>query len=383
MRRYFRLLLLRCLGALLRRLIQPPISHRQPRHVLVIKPDHLGDVLLLTPALRLLRQQLPDAQITLLIGPWSRAAIAHNPDLDAVVTCAFPGFTRADRPGLLQPYTLLLKTALLLRAGHFDAVLIARDDHWWGALLACVAGIPRRIGFAIPEVMPFVTDALTHTFARHVTGQSIALVEALTGQPAVAQSVARAPGSTADHAWAADWLQAHGIDPASAPPIVAIHPGSGGAAKLWSSQQWSEVADAIQQRGPVILTGGPDEHALVQEVALRMRRPPLLLVGTSTIGQLAALYSRCALVLGVDSGPLHLAATTGVPTIALFGPGDPVRFGPWGDPQRQVVLRSGLWCSPCGVLTECPRGTAPSECMTLIPAHQVFSVAERLLNDGV
>lgn len=380
MRQHLRLLLLRSLGALLHRLVHLPGTERQPRRVLVIKPDHLGDVLLLTPALRLLRQQLPDAEITLLIGPWSRAAVAHSPDLDAVVTCAFPGFTRAERIGPLQPYALLLKTALLVRAGRFDAALIARDDHWWGALLTCLAGIPRRVGFAVPEVAPFVTDALPHTFARHVTSQSIALVAALTGQPAVEQPAARAPVSPADQLWADAWLQTRGIDLASPTPIIAIHPGSGGAAKLWSSQQWAEVADALHQHGPVILTGGPDEHALVGELALRMQRSPLLLVGASTIGQLAALYSRCALVLGVDSGPLHLAASTATPTIALFGPGDPQRFGPWGDPQRQVVLRSGLWCSPCGVLTECPRGTAPSECMALIPAQQVLAAAQALLD---
>ena len=380
MRRHIRLLILRCIGALIRRLVRP--SDRTPRRILVIKPDHLGDVLLLTPALRLLRQQRPDAEITLLIGPWSSAAVAHNSDLNATLTCAFPGFTRAAKPGLLQPYILLLRMALLLRAGRFDAALIARDDHWWGALLAGLAGIPQRIGFALPEIAPLVTTALPHEWTQHVAVQSIALVEALTGQSPVQPPAARAPIGPADQTWAEAWLRTQHIDPLSAPPIIAIHPGSGGAAKLWSATRWAELADALHERGPLILTGGPDERALVTEIALRMRRQPLQLVGASTISQLAALYSRCALVLGVDSGPLHLAATTGVPTIALFGPGDPVRFGPWGDPRRQVVLRSGLWCSPCGVLTECPRGTAPSECMALIPTQQVLSAAEQLLDDG-
>lgn len=378
MRRSLRLLILRCLGALLRRLARPPAASR-PRRVLVIKPDHLGDVLLLTPALRLLRRQLPDAEITVLIGPWSRAAVAHNPDLDAIITCAFPGFTRAASPGLLQPYLLLLKTALLLRAGRFDAALIARDDHWWGALLAAVAGIPRRVGFAVAEVAPLLTSALPHSFAEHVTAQSIALVEALSGQIALEQPSMRAPIGEVEQRWAAAWLAAHGLDATRDQPI-AIHPGSGGAAKLWSNQRWAELADVLHERAPLILTGGPDEHELVNDLAARMSRPPLVLVGASTIEQLAALYSRCRLVLGVDSGPLHLAAATGSATIALFGPGDAARFGPWGDPQRQVMLRSGLWCSPCGVLSACPRGTAPSECMTLIPTAQVLRAAERLLD---
>lgn len=380
MRRRIRLLILRVIGALLNRPQRSRRAASSPRRVLVIKPDHLGDVLLLTPALRLLRQQLPEAEITLLIGPWSRAAVAHNPDLDAIVTCEFPGFTRADKPGTLQPYILLLTTALRLRAGRFDAALLARDDHWWGALLACIAGVPQRIGFAVPEVRPFLTTALPHSFAEHVTAQSIALVTALTGQATTERNAPRAPSSSADHEWAAAWLRAHNLDQLDGAPVIAIHPGSGGAAKLWTNQRWAGVADALHERSPIILTGGPEEQELVNDLALRMSRRPLQLVGASTIGQLAALYSRCALVLGVDSGPLHLAVTAGAPTIALFGPGDDTRFGPWGDPQRQIVLRSGLWCSPCGVLTECPRGTLPSECMALIPVQQVLVAATRLLD---
>lgn len=156
LRRLLRLLLLRGVGALTRRLAAD--QRRETRRVLVIKPDHLGDVLLLTPALRLLRQQRSELEITLLIGPWSTLAVAHNADIDALLLCEFPGFTRAAKPGLFQPYGLLLKTALLLRAGRYDAALIARDDHWWGALLATLAGIPQRIGFAVAETAPFLTD---------------------------------------------------------------------------------------------------------------------------------------------------------------------------------------------------------------------------------
>src|SRR5207249_11484775 len=108
----------------------------------------------------------------------------------------------------------------------------------------------------------------------------------------------------------------------------------------------------------VLLTGGPGEDALVAEVASRMRAAPPTLVGQTTIGQLAALFERAALVLGVDSGPLHLAAAQGAPTLHLYGPGDAGRFGPWGDPARHVVVHVDLWCSPCGVFSACPRGLA-------------------------
>lgn len=376
-RRRLRLLLLRVLGALLRRIARNA-SSPTIRRVLVIKPDHLGDVLLLTPALRELRRQWPDAQMTVLIGPWSRVALRHNPDIDVVLICPFPGFTRTARSSLLQPYRLLLKMALLLRARSYDAALIARDDHWWGALLAALAGIPHRIGFALPETIPFLTATLPHSFADHVAQQNLALVETLTGCPAPRQPPMRAPYDSADQAWAEAWLTTHGI--VADAPIVAIHPGAGGAAKLWLPERWAEIATTLQGRGlHVIVTGGEQERELIEAIVGQMPVAPFTLIGEATLGQLATLYARCTLVLGVDSGPLHLAVAATVPTLALFGPGDAQRFGPWGDPQRQMVIRSGLWCSPCGVLTACPRGTAPSECMTLITTGQVETAVDQLL----
>lgn len=375
MRQRLRRTLLQAIGALIRFVARR--ASGQPRRVLVIKPDHLGDVLLLTPALRLLREAWPSVHITLLIGPWSTPAVANNPDIDTVLTCPFPGFTRSTKPGILQPYLLLFKTALLLRAGKYDVALIARDDHWWGALAAASAGIPQRLGFAVPETAPFLTLALPHSFATHVTAQSLELVQALTGHAPTEQPRMRAPISSADLVWADQWLNAQ-LEVLHA-PLVAIHPGSGGSAKLWVTQHWIEVGVRLQERGyQLVLTGGAHERELVETIAQGVKQRPLVMVDEASIGQLAALYSRCVLVLGVDSGPLHLAAATGVRTLTLFGPGDHHRFGPWGNPDRQIVLRSGLWCSPCCVLDTCPRGTAPSECMTLILPSHVWAAIDEL-----
>jgi heptosyltransferase-2/heptosyltransferase-3 len=87
-------------------------------------------------------------------------------------------------------------------------------------------------------------------------------------------------------------------------------------------------------------------------------------------------------VVGVDSGPLHLAAAQGVPTLHLYGPGDAGRFGPWGDRARHVVLRADLWCSPCGEFAACPRGLARPECMELLTAAPVAERARAMLDDA-
>src|SRR5215212_2790601 len=201
---FWRLRLLHLLAALAR-----PLVRRQPAaitSVLYIKPDHLGDLLLATPVLAVLRQRLPNARVTALVGPWSRMVLQRNSDLDVLLTCEFPGFERrpigdrrqetGDRRwmhvliscrlspvsrlrSLVMPYRTLFRYALLLRAGRYDLAIIGRDDHWWGAALALLAGVPCRIGFAVPECRPFLTTALPWNPHDHVTAQGLALVESV------------------------------------------------------------------------------------------------------------------------------------------------------------------------------------------------------------
>jgi heptosyltransferase-2/heptosyltransferase-3 len=385
--------------------------------ILYVKPDHLGDLLLATPVLSALRERFPTARITALVGPWSQMVLARNPDVDFLLTCPFPGFERRDsqsaepRFGLsalvskikaaLRPYTLLLRYAVLLRAGGYDLAIIGRDDHWWGAALAMIAGIPERVGYAVAECQPFLTKTLPWNPNAHVTAQGFVLVENADANRRLTQNQSPSLGnqqqtadngqrtanskhsahfypSAEDRAWASAWVGEH-LE--SGEHLVIIHPGTGGPSKLWMDERWAAVADALgsQSKVQVVLTGGPDEKALVARIVEFMRSRPHVLAGKTTVGQLAALMGSAALVLGVDSGPLHLAAAMGTPTIHLYGPGDDKRFGPWGDTNRHHVLRSELWCSPCGVFAACPRGLDQPECMTLIHVEHVLTVAREQL----
>ncbi|HEU5101395.1 MAG TPA: glycosyltransferase family 9 protein [Roseiflexaceae bacterium] len=411
-RRWIRLLLLYLLAILAHSLVRRRAGASAT--ILYIKPDHLGDLLLATPVLAALRQRLPQVHVAALVGPWSRMVLQRNPDIDSLLTCPFPGFERRpadDGPrtndqgprlisvlsslvlrlwSLSKPYLTLLRYALLLRASRYDLAIVGRDDHWWGAALALLAGIPVRVGHAVPECRPFLTTRLPWNPRDHVTTQGLALVEATVGHyPPSASGAAAGEGlgqkawparfdpAPEDSAWAQRWLGEHGLAGA---PLVVLHPGTGGPAKLWFAERWAAVADGLQAAGAqLVLTGGPDEQALVAEVAAHMQSSALSLAGQTSLGQLAALLRRSALVLGVDSGPLHLAAAQGVPTLHLYGPGDAARFGPWGDPARHIVLREELWCSPCGEFAACPRGLARPECMELLSVARVTKRAREML----
>lgn len=373
-----------------------------PQRLLLIKPDHLGDVLLITPALRQLRQQHPQAWIVALVGPWSATILTHNPDIDTLITLPFPGFERRDTPDthpyslltvismrtwmLVRPYLRLAHYALLLRAGQFDTALVLRDDHWWGAALALLAGIPQRIGYAMPACRPFLSMALPWQPTMHVSQQALTLCAATGGMPyhpSQEMIALRYEPATTAIEWATTWLAAQGIGPATR--LVVLHPGTGGATKLWLPERWAAVADALQAHPNVclVLTGGPGEAPLVQDIVAEMRHPPLTLVGQTSVDQLAALFRHAALVLGVDSGPLHLAVSQNVPTLHLFGPSAVERFGPWGDSRQHVVLRANLWCSPCGVFHVCPRHTDPPQCMEQLTVATVIQRAEQLLTTQV
>jgi lipopolysaccharide heptosyltransferase II len=383
-RQQLRLGLLRTFAAImapLRRSQQP--AHLATSRIVLIRPDHIGDLLFLTPALRVLRRALPDAYLTCMVGPWGKPLIETNPHLDEVITCEFPGFTRKPKPSPLAPYRALLQRATHLGNQHFDAAVVLRFDHWWGALLAYLAAIPCRLGSDIAECRPFLTDALAYQSQRHEVNQNLALIAQLVHRagrrmPPDLLSLEFLP-TAADHDYAARYLAERGLGPDRM--VVAIHPGAGAAVKLWTAEKWAEVADALVA-GPkahVLITGSGDELDLAWSVYAHMRADAVVAAGDTTLGQLAALFARSHLVLGPDCGPLHLAVAVGAPTVHLYGPVDVVKFGPWGDRQHHVVVTSSRACIPCNRLDYSPAELAEHPCVREISVEAVLDAAERVL----
>lgn len=392
-RQAVRLRLLRLWGQRYRQ--SPPATAAQ--RILVIRPDHLGDLLFATPALHLLRASLPDAHIAALVGPWGEAVLAGNPDLDEILTCPFPGFTRQPKSNPLAPYRLLQAEAQRLAALDFDLALVLRFDHWWGAWLAAAAGIPQRLGYAIDEVKPFLTRALPYVRGRHEVVQNLALALAAGEGDRLAVSGERLVGGASEGE--SDWRLRFAVSEADVAaaaalmaqqvgrPLVAVHPGSGAAVKRWRSAAWAELAARLVRDygAQVVFTGAAGETELIDPVLALLEAgpplpsPPLSLAGQTSLGVLAALYRRCALVIGPDSGPLHLAVAVGAPTVHLYGPVDRRTFGPWGSPQRHAVVTSDWGCIPCNRLDWPERALSEHGCLRDITVEQVLAEAARLL----
>ena len=388
------LLIVRLLGTPGARSAVKPVSIT-PR-ILLLRPDHLGDLVMTTPVFHALKQKAPGAHITMMVGPWSSEVVARHPDIDRLFTCPFPGFQRTAQKAL-APYTLLFNVAKQLRLGHYDLAINLRPDFWWGAALLYLARIPRRIGYALEPGKSFLTHALPFQQPEHATISNLRLASAALqalGYPPLAEPYApeRYPlqftPTPGEQKWVTERLNKEGIDSDS--PLVVIHPGSGAAVKLWRTGGWSACADTLTKSltisAPVriILTGSKNERPMLEEIARGMQLPAVL-VTDAAVGQLAALLGRALLALSVDSGPLHLAVAQDTPTVRLFGPTDPRIFGPWGARERHTVLASTQCCPtcpaiPCGRLDFSPQELAAHPCVRRITEEQVMEAVDKLMS---
>ena len=348
----------------------------QPRRVLLLRPDHIGDVLLTAPAVALLRASLPAAHLTYLVGPWSEAAARNGPHVDSLRTLRFPGFTRKPKLNPVAPYLLLARQAARLRREAYELAVIFRPDHWWGALLALAAGIPLRVGSDTPETTPLLTHVHPAQQPEHAAEQALRVarlaLEAATIAPieparSTIFRVGHDAAAAADDLWRRQSLAQQ--------RVVAIHPSAGAPLKSWPVDRWAALAEALLGTGTqVVLVGAPEDGPLLSTILEHMNQRVPIIHGQS-LDVSAAIYQRSRLVVTVDSGAAHLAAAVGTPTVRLYGPAPPASFGPWPPRHDQrVLMTSKLACAPCGDLEAPPCGAlALPACMLALGVDDVLN----------
>ena len=357
-----------------------PVFQQKTNHkrILIIRPDHLGDVLLTTPAIRAIKQQHPDISIHVLCGEWSANVLANYSEIEVVLTLPFPGFQRNPPEGTPNPYVQVLKSAQMLRKIGYTSAVIMRPDHWWGAMLAYFAGIKERIGYDVRNVSPFLSKVIPYRH-EHVVEQNLRLVEGWTGEIESDKIQYSYPVNEKDkfyiNSYLADWQIS------IRKPIICIHPGAGASAKLWEVEKWAKVADILSSQfaATVVFTGSPSEAPYINSVMEQMDEVAYNISGSTNIGQLAALYQRALIVLGPDSGPMHLASAVDTPTITLFGPADPIEFAPWGQRRKHAILTSRIDCRPCRILDWHDDKIEYHPCVRDITVGQVLDEARRVV----
>ena len=350
-------------------------SESKTRSLLLIRFRRIGDIVLTTPSITLLRQRFPDACLTYLVEEPYRRLVEGHPDIDRVL--AVPaGQSRREFIGLIRA----------IRRERFDILL---DFHGgpraaWitlgsGALLKIGHAIQGK-GFLYHKTAPRRgTDVPLHSVENHA-----GLIRAMGARfdRSDIPPLTLPPAAPEEAVHVDELLLKAGIR-GGRPPLVVLHLGAGNAFRDWGADNEASLAAALLAApGPVLaLIGGETDRTRETEIAGHVSPERLLrLAGRLNLVEIRELISRAALFIGPDSGPMHIAASTSTPIIAYFGPTLPALFGPWRpglDPARTVIFQKSLDCRPCRQ-RECVTGDY--RCLRTIAPADILAAALSFLS---
>jgi heptosyltransferase-2 len=328
----------------------------------------VGDAVLTTPALRAVRKNFPDAEISILAKPWVAPIFYNNPDIDHLLLY--------DTAGRHMGWVGKVRLSKALRKGKFDLAVLFQNA-FEAALLAYLAGIPNRLGYDTDCRRVF----LTHSIKMEAWRKEIHEIDYYGG-------ILEGAGfnldgrdltlvvSEEDRGRANQILMRHDIPLRER--LMGISPGATyGSAKRWFPGRYAALCDRIHKShgGRVIVFGGPGEETAGDQVAESMQYPCINLSGKTDLRQAVALIERCQVFITNDSGLMHVAAALDVPLVAIFGSTNPITTGP--SSSRSRIVRAPVPCSPC-LKPRCPED---HRCMKEITVDMVYSVVKELLNE--
>ena len=346
--------------------------------LLVIRLREIGDVVFTTPAVRALRQRFPEAHISYLVEPAAAPVVASNPHISEVIVAP----RRTGLGGLTSELSLVRR----LRSARFDAAI---DFHGGprASLLAWLSGAPVRVGYEVIGRSWMYTSRVARPRelrARHSVVNQWDLLAPFGIEPPRPDAdpvEMRVDPSTA--AAVAERLARAGI--VSGDRLAVVHVSAGNPFRRWPIESFVAVVAGLASACRVIVTSGPSERdaaaRVIAESRGRLGRYELervLDVGELSLTELRAVLDAAALYIGGDSGPLHVAATSHVPIVGLYGPTLPERSAPWRSERwpAEAVETHGLPCRPCD-----QRRCEPGDfrCLTRITPEQVLEAARRVL----
>jgi heptosyltransferase II len=349
--------------------------------ILLIRLRLIGDVVFTTPIFRALRRRYPGAHLSYVVEPHAAPVVDGNPVLDEVIV--------ATRPDAKRRLLADLQLARRLRAARYD---LAIDLHGGprSAWLAWASGAPKRVGYTVRGRGWMYTDRVPRDRVlrpRHSVVNQWDLLSALGFDPPDPE---RDPTEMVATATAVESvarkLAAAGVDP-RANPLVLVHVSAGNPFRRWPAAAFVELLTSLLRGDPrrrVVVVSGPSERTAAREIGTAARTA----LGAGGAGlvedvefdlaELRALMDAAALFVGGDSGPLHVAGTSGVPIVGLYGPTLAARSAPWR-PSRFVtesIELPEIACRPCD-----QRRCEPGDyrCLGLISPGLVAEAAERAL----
>jgi len=331
--------------------------------ILVRAANWIGDAVMSLPALRAIRGRFPDAVIHVLARPWVAALYERERSIDSLIALeGSPGFR-----DLREKWGAVSR----LRDQRYDAAVLLPNS-FESAALVWLAGITERIGYARDGRSPLLTIAPTPpkrgeipTHERYYYLELLHRAEIISSLPDIPE--VRFDGVDEARLRGEQLLKAQGC----AGDVIGVSPGAAyGGAKRWPAERFAEAAARIARvrEASVAVFGSAAERELCESVA--MRAGGVNFAGRTNLRDFADMAAACRLFLTNDSGAMHIASASGVPTATIFGPTDEHATGPAGS--KAIILRKPVACAPC-LLRECP---IDHRCMTGIAVQDVVHAVQ-------
>lgn len=325
-------------------------------------PNWVGDAVLAIPAMKAVRERFPDAEITLLVRPWVAGIFKSAPFIDHLWS--------EPQPASFRDWLRITRT---IRKNAYDLALLFPNS-FESAIMMFLGRVPQRVGYATDGRRWLLTNRLRPSKAkRHQVHYYLDLAAALSAN--IARPSIGISATSEEKAQAAKLLASQGI--AAGRRYLVLNPGAAyGSAKRWGEEGFAAAGDALAAELDldVVIVGSEMERSLAETIRKKMRSRVAVLNGRTSLETLIGVISDATLVLTNDSGPMHIAAALGVPTVAIFGATDDAVTGPIGS--RTRVVREPVECSPC-MLRECP---IDHRCMTRVSAESVCHAAREVLH---
>jgi len=359
------------------------LKQLNPKKILVINTFGIGDVLFTTPFVSNLKANFPDAIIAYLGNRRTASLLEDNIHIDKVFIYERDEYNAVYKESKIK-FLKKLKSGLdEIKNEQFEVVFdfsLNRSIN----LLTKIAGIKYRIGFNFKNRSPYLTDSVSFEGfeAKHVAQHYLDLLTPLGLD--TYDTELQMPISDEDQKWADQYLADQNINRST--KLIGVIPGAGESwgkearYRRWSTDKYAELVDKLIEKFSVkiILMGAKHELELCEKVKKSDKKGIIEACGKTTIGQLAALLTKCNLVVLNDGGPLHIAVAAKAKTVSIFGPVDEHVYGPFGMPQNHVVAKKNLACQPCYRrfrMTNCDH----ISCLETLEVDDVLKKIEKIL----
>ena len=332
-------------------------------NILIVKLSAIGDVIHTLPALSAVRKHYPDAHITWVVEEASADLIMDHPYLDQVIISHRKQWIDYLKHGKIGRTIHEIRSFMRdLRSRPYDLVI---DFHglFKSAVVVSLSSGKRKLGYDSMQELSglFLNEKIPEDMNKHAVDRYLDFLRYLNAD--VSEPDFMIPVREDNKVHVDELLRANAIEKKD--QFIAVSPTALWKTKLWQDEKFARLCDRIREELNirVVLTGNNREDLV--RIQSMMKTPAVNLGAETTLRDLAYLFQLSSLLITTDSGPMHIAAAVGTPVIALFGPTDPSRTGPYG--KGHTVIRKDLPCSPC-FLKKCDL----TQCMHDITVEEVF-----------